>query len=153
MDYYRAVERYLYEYKQLKMFVEDAEEAIIKMSNEIQGVSAVDYSKESGGKTYKINSGVELEALKLTEKKEILKQRVEKAKCIIKKIDRALETLNETERDILKLYYIENLPWFKVSWQVHLSERQCRNIRRRAINRMVVAMFGVGYEEKMRKVK
>ena len=43
-------------------------------------------------------------------------------------IERAIETLTPTERDLIRLRYIDNLPWHRVASGIYYSEQQTLRI-------------------------
>lgn len=60
----------------------------------------------------------------------------------IKAIENALEILNEDERAIITMKYLESQPWYVIAYKVQYSESQSKRIRRRAIRKICVALFG-----------
>lgn len=44
------------------------------------------------------------------------------------KIENAIETLTPTERELVRLRYIDGLPWFRVAVGINYSEPQARRI-------------------------
>ncbi|WP_052045133.1 sigma factor-like helix-turn-helix DNA-binding protein [Caloranaerobacter azorensis] len=141
MNYYKATEKFLYNYKPLKISIKNMESELEEL--EPIGVSAINYENEKTGITYKINKIVENEAIDLISKKELLKDRIEKTKRLVNRIERALETLNDSERKVIEKRYFEAKQWFEIAYEVKYSERWCRDIRKRAIDKLQVSLFGV----------
>ena len=51
-------------------------------------------------------------------------------------IERAIETLNPVERDLIRLRYIDGLPWFKVAAGIHYSESEAYRIHGDALRKL-----------------
>ncbi|RKD22442.1 phage transcriptional activator, RinA family [Caminicella sporogenes DSM 14501] len=141
MNYYKATEKFLYNYKFLKISIENMETELKEL--EPVGATAINYENEKTGITYKINKTVENEALHIISQKEILKNRIEKTKRLVNRIEKALETLNDSERKIIEKRYFETKQWFEIAYEAKYSEFWCREIKNRAINKLAVALFGV----------
>ena len=64
----------------------------------------------------------------------------------IKMIDNAMDILPETERQILKMYYIDGYQWRDVANELNYSTRQCINLRKEAIENMLLSINGEGFK-------
>ena len=51
-------------------------------------------------------------------------------------IESMLDRLDSTERKIIELKYIKNLKWYQVAMKVGYSERQCKRINKRILEKM-----------------
>jgi DNA-directed RNA polymerase specialized sigma24 family protein len=51
-------------------------------------------------------------------------------------IEAAIESLTPTERELVRLRYIEGLPWFRVAMGIHYSERQTDRIHRDVLRKL-----------------
>lgn len=60
-------------------------------------------------------------------------ERLEKLKAAITS---ELNSLNYQEKAVIQRFYIEGVKWEQVSAQINYSERQCRNIRDCALDRL-----------------
>jgi len=61
---------------------------------------------------------------------------------IIAKVDNAIRALSEDERIIVRMYYVEQKPWYDVAHEVQYAERHCRRLRTRAVWQMSKSIFG-----------
>ena len=52
------------------------------------------------------------------------------------RIEAAIETLTPTERELVRLRYIDGLPWFRVAVGIHYSERQTDRIHRDVLRKL-----------------
>lgn len=141
MNDYQKIERDLRKYKGLKVFIKNAKKKIELLENNIQGTEAITYD-EISAKTNNINKSVENEVIYREEKIKKLRLKIEKAKELVERVDRSLDILNDTDKEILILKYMDNQPWFKISSEVSMSERQCKRNRNKAIKRLIPAFFG-----------
>ena len=51
-------------------------------------------------------------------------------------IERAIERLNSFERQLVRLRYIDGLPWYKVAYKLQYSEAQAKRIGRRILAKL-----------------
>ena len=66
-------------------------------------------------------------------------EEAEKYRLLIDRIDNALESLDDKQREIIKLRYIEGMgkqSWKLIAESLHISERWCFNIRDEALERL-----------------
>lgn len=99
----------------------------------------ITYDKEKLSKTNKINSAVESKAIVLAE----LASDIKKIEYRQQFIQDALTKLKPIEQQVLIHKYIinDNSTWRDVSQAVDRTERQCINIRNRAIDKIERNMF------------
>lgn len=135
-DKINEVESFLYNYKSIKLAIENLRMELDTTDETVIG--AIDY-KESTGKTNKFNSSVENNFMK----KELLESRIEHMETKIKQIDKALAILPDIEREIINYRYIEGKNYYEFTYKVYKSERQCRRIKDRALEKIVVVFFGI----------
>lgn len=135
-DEINEVESWLYTYKSVKAAIGNLK--LESDSDNLCVVSSADPSKE-GAKTNKFNSVVE----NTITKNEMLKDRIKHMEIKMKQLDNALESLNEDEANVIRLFYIDGKRYYEISPVIRNSESTCKRIRRRAIKKIVIAMFGV----------
>lgn len=141
MNNYKKVEQLLYNYKMLKISIENIEEEIEYLENDY-GVSGINYEETGTSKTNKINSIVEDTALSISEKKYYLQHQIEGIKRKIESVDRAMKGLVDIERAIITEKYIEGKQWYVVAYNNGCSESTAKRYRRSAINKLVVGIYG-----------
>lgn len=141
MDKYAKVEELLKNYKMTKIYIENIQEELEYLKENI-GIEGISYDNVGGGETNKISDIVGDIAISNAEAEHYLNHQIECNQREIDAIDRALEGLEETERIVLTEKYINSKQWWEVSGKVHLGERQCRRIRKRAIDKVAVGIFG-----------
>lgn len=140
MNNYKKVEKMLCNYKMKAISIANMQEEIEQLK-EMCGVGAMSYDSQPSN-TNKINSIVENTSLSNMEQIEYLEKQIRRQQRNIDMIDRTLEGLSEVQRKVVTQRYIEGLEWYEVAGIVFRGERQCRNIRTEAINKMVLGVYG-----------
>ena len=140
VNYYKATEKFLYNYNSLKASIENMKQEIEEM--DYREISAIDYEHEPTSETYAFHSTTEESAVYAADKKSLLEQRIKTTEGKIERIDRAIEALNDTEKQIITERYINGKQWWQVAYSVRINERWCREIRRRAVNKIAIGLFG-----------
>lgn len=140
LNYYKATEKFLYNYNSLKASIENMKQEIEEI--DYLEISAVNYEKEPTSETYTFHSITEEAAIYTADKKSLLEQRIKITEGRIDRIDRAIEALNDTERQIITDRYINGRQWWEVAYSVKFNERWCKEIRRRAVEKIAIGLFG-----------
>jgi RNA polymerase sigma factor (sigma-70 family) len=130
---YKKAEWLLYNYKKLKAEIKNIDIEIEDIKNTYVGVSAIDISKDNLSKTYKITSIIENEILDKERRIERLESIKLKKENQVKKVDNALEILNEDDRKIIELRYFERIPNYKVAQRFNMTEEGCSARKRRIV--------------------
>jgi len=132
---YQKTDGVLFNYKSIKAEIFNLELEIEELREECDGVKGMTY-EEKTGPTNAFNSSVENELMK--KEKEIIKLLKEKKskERLISKIDNALESLEEEEREIIKLRCFERNPWNKVGMITNRDGDYCGKIKRAAVNKL-----------------
>lgn len=105
-------------------------------------ISAIDYEKEPTSETYAFHSATEEAGIYIADRKNLLEKRIKITEGKTERIDRAIAALNDTERQIITERYIEGRQWWQVAYSVKINERWCREIRKRAVNKIAIGLFG-----------
>jgi hypothetical protein len=140
MNYYKATEKFLYNYNSLKASVENMKQEIEEM--DYCEMSGIDYSREPTGKTYAFRSPTEDAAIRAADKKALLNGKINVLGNKLERIDRAIEALNKTEKQIIIERYMEGKQWWQVAYNAQYNERWCKEIRRRAVEKIAIGLFG-----------
>lgn len=146
MNHYKAAEKFLYNYNSLKASIKNMKQEIEEM--DYREISSVNYEREPVCKTYAFNSSTENEAVRVADRKAEIAGRIKLLEGKMGRIDRAIEALNPAEKKIIIERYISGRQWWEVAYNVKYNERWCREVRKRAINKIAVGLFG---EEAMPK--
>lgn len=137
MEHYKQTEAWLYKLNSLKVYVEKLKDEYAELEEIAEG-KAVEYDQDKLCETYAFVSATENIALEMWKKATKIKHLNNR----IAVLEKAMEILNNTEKQILKLKYFENQPWFNIAYQVQYSESHCKRIRNRAIRKLSIALFG-----------
>ncbi|ABR48559.1 putative sigma factor [Alkaliphilus metalliredigens QYMF] len=142
MNYYKSTEKFLYNYNALKACIENMQCELEEMGEGnhigIRGLSV----KEKTSTTFEFNSMTENEAINSIERKDLLISRIHSIKRKITRIDRAIESIDQNEREIIEKRYLMGKQWWEIAYEVKFSERHCKRIRNEAIEKIAVALFG-----------
>lgn len=140
--YYRVVEAMLYRYKNVEAEIQNIDLAIEELEYEYQGCLPIEY-KEKSSPTYKFSSVVENEFTSKNISPEHLKALKRKAEIQNKRIDNALNALDDRSRKVIELKYFVKLSNKQIAIRLDLTEQWVCEIKRRAINNLVASMFMV----------
>ena len=140
VNYYKATEKFLYNYNSLKASIENMKQEIEEL--DYREISAVNYEKEPTGKTYAFHSITEEAGIRAAEKKKLLEKRIKATQSKLERIDRAIKALNDTERQIITERYINGKQWWQVAYEIKYSEKWCKELRRRAVQKVTIGLFG-----------
>lgn len=132
-DRIKEVENWLYNYKSTKAGIESLKEEY-EVLNDVG--SGIDTSRESVSKTHKFNSEVENTAIQLA----LIDSRIKMMERKIEKIDRALNSLSSIEKEIIKYKCIEGMYYYEFTYKVYKSERQCKRIKKIALEKVAIAL-------------
>lgn len=135
------MEELLKNYKMMKISIKNLEKEIEFIKGDIT-LDGISYDEVVSSPTNKINSVVEDKVLAKSEKIHFKERCIQKNKKDIDAIDRSLKGLEEVERIVVVEKYINNRQWWQVAMKVKYSERQCRNIRKDAIDKLVKGIYG-----------
>ncbi len=102
---------------------------------------AIDYSKDKV-QTSGVGSTYENQVIRKVDKIEAIKRKIAQTQRKVDEVERALKVLNEAEREIVELKCIQCLPYFQFTYKIHRSERSAKYIKKEAIRKLAVALYG-----------
>ncbi len=138
MNYYKATEKYLYNYKSLKANIENMKTQIKELDySSVKGAN-YDYIDNGGYK----KSAVESTVLYIDKKRSNLERKIIELKSKLERIDKSIEALNEVEQFIIKERYFEGKQWWKIAYKLRYSERWCKELRSRAVEKISIGLWG-----------
>ncbi len=100
----------------------EADLQALERLNSYNGNMAVSYDQPSSGVTNKVISPVETELLQKERQREQLQKALARRKTQKQRIDLALENMPYAQQMLLRLHYIENMPWIEVADAVNYAE-------------------------------
>lgn len=125
--------------KKINIGILEKEIEFVKEDIELQGIS---YDGVSTSPTNEIKSITESTVLGKLEKVDYLEHLIKRHKMDIEKLEKALEGLEEIERDVVVERYIKAKQWWQVAGVVRYSESHSKLIRKKAIDKLVVGIYG-----------
>lgn len=125
------IEEILSNYNALKKRVEILKDDL--ESIEAYGVSALSFAQVNGGNTNKIARPTEEQAMDISEIKESIEQEIDLLEQQIKIIDKALEGLNNLEKEVVRQKIIKNEPYFRICGNLKISESHAKRVKKNGI--------------------
>jgi RNA polymerase sigma factor (sigma-70 family) len=135
MNIYKKTEALLYEYKTLVAEVKNLAIEIEELEHDYKGCGAISY-EEKTGPTNAFNSSVENEMLERRRRLNLLEDLKFKKDNQVKKIDNALESLDERSKDIVKLKYFEKVSNRNIANRLNVTEIWLCTLIKDAVNQI-----------------
>ncbi len=149
-ELYKQTERRLYDYP----FLVKRIEMIKKRLEELE------MSSLKGGHTYLLSSAQSLfedciaaEASNISDFRILLQQELKEKSNIVFEIEKALECLTELERQIIVMRYFKMFRMSEISDKLGYSREYSSRVRKRAVNKIGMVLWGVTSEEMEKKRK
>lgn len=140
MNYFRRTEKLLYNYKTLIAEVKNIDIEISEL--EYIGSSAISYSEKTQS-TNKFNSVVENEVINRDARITKLKELKFHKENDIKRVENALESLDERSREIVKLKYFEKINNRRIAERLDITEVWLCEKKNEAINKISNIIFNI----------
>ncbi|KNF08540.1 hypothetical protein CLPU_6c00260 [Gottschalkia purinilytica] len=140
-NYYKSVESLLYNYTMFKASIENMEAEIKEIEIE-DGLRSLSYENEKTSCTNEINRSTENIAIRKIEHKDLLKKRIEIIDSKLRRLDNAINALNELENKIITKRYFEGKQWYIIAYELSYNERWCRQVRKQAISKLAIGLYG-----------
>lgn len=122
-------------YKSIKADITNIDIRLQEIEEEILGVTSME-NGERTSKTYKIVSGVEVQADKyMNEKEKLLKEKVVLLREL-RRIDNAMSVLDEIEKGIIEILIIDNRSCALAQMKYNLSYSRVKQLQSEAIKKM-----------------
>lgn len=145
MNYIKEAEQILYYYKDLHRSIINLDRRIsklvVKAGPQHLTSQAIDNVKVSGSTQHDETINLIFEIQTLIEEKQRTQKELDKIDCILDGLDDAPGC--EHFAEILKLWYIKQLPREEIASRFNYMERNIYNIRAKAIRKFAVRMFGI----------
>ncbi|MBV4417186.1 hypothetical protein [Clostridium tyrobutyricum] len=74
--------------------------------------------------------------IKITE----IDKKIKDSQKRIEQIDRALSVLNKVEKEVIIYKCIDGMFYYEFTYKVYKSERQCKRIKKRALEKIAIAL-------------
>ncbi|MFL0196987.1 hypothetical protein ACJDU8_15680 [Clostridium sp. WILCCON 0269] len=109
-------EKWLYNYKSIKAGIESLKEEYTVLNDDGCGIEHID------------------------SKLDLLNNRIKIMRRKIDQIDRALNSLSKVEREVITYACIDGMYYYEFTYKVYKSERQCKRIKKRALDKIAIAL-------------
>lgn len=129
--------QWLKEYDCLKVSIQYLNESIEDIAEAGMGLA---YDKDQISKTNKFSSVVENAAIQID--KLDITNKIKTMSNIVHAVDVAFEVLNETEKVVIISRCVKRQFYYQFCCKIHCSERTAKRIRKDALRKMSLVMFG-----------
>lgn len=133
----RQLIEWLEDYQALKAGIENLNEMIKDIAEADMGIN---YNKDHSGPTNKFNSVTENAAIKLSRLD--ITHRLKVMTNIVNNIDKALSSLTDIEREVIINRCIKKQYYYQFCYEICISERTARRIKKEVLHKMVIAIWG-----------
>lgn len=140
MNYYEKqfqVIEWLKDYEAYKAGIENLKQIIDDIAEEGMGLT---YDKEPVSPTNKFSSITENAVIKID--KHDIEHRIKVMENIVNAIDKALKSLTDIEREVIINRCMKSQYYYQFCYKVGCSERTARRIKKNALKKMVIVIFG-----------
>lgn len=139
--------RWLREYKAYKCSIENLNQLVIDIAEEGMGI---DYSRDKIGQTNKFSSDVENKVIKL--EKYDVERRIKSMSNVVNAIDKAMESLTDIEKQVITNRCINGLYFYQFCYQINVSERTTKRIKKEALKKMSIVIFGIEWNKNIMNI-
>ena len=149
-ELYKQTERRLYDYpflvKRIEMIKKRLEELEMKS---LKGCHTYLLSTDQS----RFEDFIAAEASNISDFRILLQQELKEKENIVFEIEKALECLTELERQIVIMRYFKMLRMSEISDELGYSREYSSRVRKRAVNKIGMVLWGVTSEEMEKKRK
>ncbi|MGL4572015.1 MAG: DUF722 domain-containing protein [Clostridium sp.] len=142
-DLFKKTEAILYDYNNLALRIELLKAEIKDLEESYKGCGSIGYEERTQS-TNKFSSSVENEILEKEKELKVLRVDLSKKITLKRRIDGAVEGLNDEERKLVELRYINKraLSWNQIAFVLKYSQEYCRkDLRRISIKKISDTVF------------
>jgi DNA-directed RNA polymerase specialized sigma subunit len=143
----KSIENILKNLKQYEAKTKEIELQIADLKDmQYLSLKGIDY--ENFIKTDDFFSKTEIQALKdfeIQHKIDLLEFEKRHIERFLKRIYNAMESLTDIEKQIIEMKYIEKKIWRYITFEINLEERQCREIKNKAIRKIIKLLKGSAF--------
>ena len=145
-DYVAKVKRWLKAYNMFTITIENLQENIADKERELDydvNAPVSRYDDVAGGKSELTTLQRAADPHKhIRQEIEDMKQSIFEIQASIRKIDRALDGLSETDRRLIEGHYFQGMAWEKLGSELFYSEKWARERAGKAVREMAIMIFG-----------
>ena len=147
-ELYKKTERRLYDYPFLVKRIEMIKKRLEELEmNSLKGYHTYLLSDEQS----RFEDFIAAEASNISDFRILLQQELKEKENIVFEIEKALECLTELERQIVIMRYFKMLRMSEISDELGYSREYSSRVRKRAVNKIGMVLWGVTSEEMEKK--
>lgn len=147
-ELYKKTERRLYDYPFLVKRIEMIKKRLEELEmNSLKGYHTYLLSDEQS----RFEDFIAAEASNISDFRILLQQELKEKENIVFEIEKALECLTELERQIVVMRYFKMLRMSEISDELGYSREYSSRVRKRAVNKIGMVLWGVTSEEMEKK--
>ena len=147
-ELYKKTERRLYDYPFLVNRIEMIKKRLEELEmNSLKGYHTYLLSDEQS----RFEDFIAAEASNISDFRILLQQELKEKENIVFEIEKALECLTELERQIVVMRYFKMLRMSEISDELGYSREYSSRVRKRAVNKIGMVLWGVTSEEMEKK--
>lgn len=142
-DCFRFTEKLLYNYKEMDSHIETKISLLeqIKAEDYI-AVRAITYDDIKVSPTYKISNAVRDGVIDLVKVVQEIEIDLYHETSLKKKLDKAINNLKPTRKQIIEKRYIEEMGWTEMAQELYHDEKTLRKYKNQAVKSIAVELFG-----------
>ncbi len=130
------IEKVLKDINKYKAKIDDIELEIAELKD-LQSLKHIDYDNLIKTKSLLSKSEIqEMKNLDINQTLEILEYKKRHIERFLKRLNNAMNSLDNLEKQIIQLKCIDNKIWKAITFEVNLEERQCSKIKGRALKKI-----------------
>lgn len=145
-DYVAITRQYLKNYNRLKITIENLHEEIIAQRAMLQSESIAisRYNTETGGGASELNAteAAASRRIKIEQQINAMNKDKEEIERLLRKINRALEGLNNADKALVIGYYIDGYSWQQLGRKYNYTEKWARSHGNSAVKELTFMIFG-----------
>lgn len=134
---------YLENYKHMESHIEQLE----KLKNSIKAgdkvaIRAITYDDVRTSPTYNISRQVENEVINVVKVVQEIEIQIYHEKSLKKKLDKAINNLNHTRKQIVDLRYSKGMGWTEMAQELYYDEKTLRKYKDESVRSIAIELFG-----------
>lgn len=133
----QQINEWLGEYESYKEGIKNLKILVYDIAEEGMGI---DYSKDQISPTNKFSSDVENKVLRLDKLQ--IEKKIKAMSNVVSSLDRALDRLTDIEREVIINRCVKGRYYYQFCYKIGASERTAKRIKKAAIKKMCIVMFG-----------
>lgn len=141
MNDYERVEKLLKNYSRLKTTEENLKRSILNLS------SCENYPINSNFIDDEVKNILKKELMQFKNKRKKLEKILSFLNVVLNNINNGIKELDHDEREVLTLFYLNDLHWYEIEKMINMSIRSCQRTRKKAINKLVDMTYGKNIEK------